>query len=538
MVRILTALALGGLVLTGCKPTPRTNPDAVREMAEAAKRAEAEKKAAEAKRAAAMEAERKKQEELAKPKRPTELSSSLLCVTATLQRYQQLTPWQKDQPSRTVALGVYVGNNLVLTTGNVARAATYVELSLPDESRTVPARVLRYDSDLNLALLSVHREEDASIFDSCAEMSVGHPLKPGEQAELAGVINGREPMRVALRAEGACEGATFPRLNLRAEQPLPPQHGMGAPIVKDGQMVAMAAGFDSEDMLLASVNAEQMKRFISTTQPLLTPVLGVKFTLLNDPAFCRYLKLDPAAGGLYISDVLYGGVAAEMGIAAGDVLLAIDDMPLDNMGRCRHAIYGMLDAAAVIRGHKPVGESMKLTISHHGDKKDVTVALNRNAYDYMLMKREADDARPRYILWGGMLFQPITQNYLQSLAAKANGDLPKEYQELDAREEEFRARGCRELIGLNMIIPTEATLGYEELRFCVVEAVNGKPVPDMETFASLLDEDTPDGITHLRLNKTPYNIYLDRAMVNQVDEMLRARMMPQLRYLGTPNNAE
>lgn len=507
-------------------------------MEEAAKRAEAEKKAAEARRAAAAEAERKRQEELAKPKRPTELSASILCVSATLQHYQQLTPWQKEQPSRAQSLGVYIGNNLVLTTGNIARAATYVELSLPDESRTVPARVLRYDRDLNLALLSVQREEDAGIFDSCAEMSVGSPLKPGEQAELAGVINGREPMRVSLRVEGACEDAIFPRLSLRAEQPLPPQHGMGAPIVKDGNMVALANGFDSDDMLLSTVNAEQITRFISTTHPELAPVLGVKFALLNDPTFCRYLKLDPAAGGLYISDVLYGGVAAEIGIAVGDVLLAIDDMPLDNMGRCRHAIYGVLDAAAAIRGHKPVGESLKLTISHQGEKKDVTVALNRHAYEYMLMKREADEARPRYILWGGMLFQPITQNYLQALASKANGDLPKEYQELDAREEEFRARGCRELIGLNMIIPTEATLGYEELRFCVVEAVNGKPVPDMETFAAMLDEETTDGITHLRINKAPFNIYLDRGLVKQVDEMLRARMMPQLRYLGESAKAE
>lgn len=538
MIRTLTALALSGLLIVGCEPTPRTNPEVAREVAEAAKRAEAARKAEEAQRAAQREAERRKQEELAKPKRPTEPSSAILCVASTQQRYQQLLPWQKEQPTRVRAMGVYLGNNLVLTTGNVARVATYVELILPDESRTVAARVVRYDQDLNLALLTVMREEDASVFDSCAEMSVGDPLKPAEQVELAGVINGREPIRVDLKVEGADDNTSFPMLSLRADQPLPPQHGMGAPILKNGQLVAMANGFDSDNMLLATINAEQITRFIASDGSDIAPVLGVKFALLNDPAFCRYLKLDPAAGGLYIREVLYGGAAAEMGIAEGDVLLAMDDMPLDNMGRCRHAIYGVMDASTLIRGLKPVGETMKLTISHQGEKKDINIPLNRQAYEYMLIKREPDGARPRYALWGGMLFQPITLNYLQALASRANGDLPKEYQELESREEEFRARGCRELIGLNMIMPTEASLGYDELRFSVVEAVNGKPVPDFQSFVAMLDEETSDGITHLRFNKAPYNIYLDRTMVKQVNEMLRARMMPNLRYLGEDRNAE
>ena len=149
-----------------------------------------------------------------------EPAHSLLVVNATLQKYNSLLPWEKETPRHASALGVYMGEGRVLTVGRVVENATYVELLLPDESRTVPARVLRYDEDMNLALLTVANEDDVSLFDTRTPLPLGEAMSRGDAATYAGLINGVEPVHVELQAENA-GGDKVPLMVMRAARPLP-----------------------------------------------------------------------------------------------------------------------------------------------------------------------------------------------------------------------------------------------------------------------------------------------------------------------------
>lgn len=520
MKRILF-LAVSALALAACKPTPRTAPAAKHTPPPAVPEAEAP---------AVTPPPAENTTAAEHPAPQAEPAESLLAVRAVRQSYSPLQPWEKKAPERSSALGVYLGKGMVLTLAEPLQALTYAELALPDGSRAVSARVVKRDEGLNLALLTTEHEEDASLFESRTALEVGAPLGQGGSAELAGLVRGLTPVHIALSVQGV--NGDVPQLSLRTAAPLPEDHDEGAPVLKDGKLVGLSASYASDTQSLSIINADLIARFLSEEGEGGLPVLGVRFTPMDDPVLRRYLELPEGQGGLYIGEVLPGGAAESAGLAEGDVITAIEGMAIDSQGRCNHSLYGLHDASAFLRILKSPGETLMLTISRKGERIELPVPLNRDIALRGLHAEEASGTPPRYILWGGLLFQPLTETYLNAVRGRSNGDLPISYQRALQQEKESADAGMTELVGLTMVIPTPATLGYENSRFSVVKEVNGKPVHDFAEFERLLDEPTEDGITSLALDREPYTLYVDRAAAEAANDLMRRQGIPVLRVSG------
>lgn len=519
MYRTLALMMLCA-ALAACKPTPRTAPGAHRTPPPAPQ--------APAETPAAPEVQPAPAPEPA-PAPVAEPANALLKVHAARQEYSLLQPWDKKAADEDSALGVYLGEGRVLTPAEPLRAATYVELSLPDDSRTVSARVLRRDDDLNLALLTVEHEADASLFDTRTALAVGGPLEQGAEAELAGLVRGLTPVRIPVLVQGV--SGEVPHLTARTAAPAPEGHDQGAPVLRDGKLAGLSVAFEADALSLELINAELIARFLDESHRPGTPVLGLRFTLLDDPVLRRYLELPEGQDGLYVSEVLPGGAAERAGLAPGDVITAIDGMAVDAKGRCRHPLYGLYDAPALLRIAKPLGETLTLRLYRHGEQLELPVPLDREVAEQGLHAVEAAGSAPRYILWGGLLFQPLTESYLNEVRRRSNGDLPLPFLRLTQREKELAAEDVKEPVGLTMVIPTPATLGYENARFSVVKAVNGKPVHAFADMAELLDEPTEDGVTEIRLDAAPYALYIDRAAAETANDQIRRRGIPVLKNL-------
>ncbi len=532
MIRTLTILSILAVAFSSCKPTERTalKKKYASTPVEAPSEPPADQPASAVAELPAPPTEEPAAEPAAEPVAPLpEVANSLLLVNATLQKYNALQPWEKENPRQARALGVYMGEGRVLTVGRVVDSATYVELILPDVSRTVVARVLRYDEELNLALLTVEHEEDVSIFDSRTPLPLGEAMKRGDSATFAGLINGVEPVHVELVAENVA-GDNVPLMVLRSTRPLPEGQTTGSPVVRDGKLSGLGVSYRKQEHLLQVVNAELIQRFL-TQETAGVPVMGIKFTQLDDPQFRKYLKLDVAANGLYISKVLPGSAAEAAGLKEGDVLTAVEGLPLDNQGRCDHPRYGLHQAAVLMRGMKDMGQDLELTISRAGEIQQVQVRLNRDALENALFRPQKGGVQPRYVMWGGMLFQPLTMNLVAELRNRNNGLLPLELQLLEHNPEELKTAGYTEPVGLTFVLPTEATQGYDDLRFCHLRAVNGKPVHSFDELPALLDEQTENGLIKLEFNKAPYAVYVERSAVDAVNEQLQQTAIPRLRVV-------
>ncbi len=511
------------LALVACEPTERTNPEALKEV---------ERRAAAQAAAAAAAAAQIRPTEAEKPAPPAvNYAASLLQVRTTAQDYNLLRPWEKNNVETRSVYGVYLGDGKILTVGHAVKAATYVEIALPDDSRAVPGKVLRYDEDLNLALLTVANVQDASIFESCTPVQPASPLKLGDAAEVWCMVQGVVPLQVPLTVESGGSGYRMPRLEMKVAQPLPSSSWSGLPVIREGKLVALSESYKTQTQQLSAINAEFINRFLtSPAEGLLStaPVLGIRVEQLDSPIFRTYLKMGDKQGGMYISKVEPGSAAEAAGIRKGDVLIAIEDLPLDNQGRCNHPLYGLTPSMLITRSYKSLGETLHLTLSRNGDEVKVEVPLNRDLIEKGLFREDKAGMQPRYIVWGGLLFQPLTKTYVNALHGKASG-LPLELLELKDRTRELMDMGYEELTGMTLVIPTPATQDYESLGFCMVEAVNGKRAKNFAEFISLLESPSSNGITEISINKPPYKIYLDAQLTQQSNDMLRKHAIPRLK---------
>ena len=155
-----------------------------------------------------------------------------------------------------------------------------------------------------------------------------------------------------------------------------------------------------------------------------------------------------------------------------------------------------------------------------------------DAAEKSLVREMQPGERPRYIMWGGLLFQPVTDDFLRAIRERAQDSLPLSLACIEDSEDEFRKEGRKELVVLSLVVPTAATLGYDNARFTLVTKVNGKDVHDFNEFAQLIDEKTPNGLIRISLNKAPYDVYLSETAVQRSNEVIRAQAVPRLRYVG------
>ncbi|MBE6417534.1 MAG: PDZ domain-containing protein [Akkermansiaceae bacterium] len=451
------------------------------------------------------------------------LCSCLVTVALTTQDYNAIRPWEKQQASSSRINGVYVGEGKVLTLGSSLPHVNYVEIALPDGSRSVPARVLRYDTDLNLGLLEADAAEAADLFAGRSPLPLGDAMTHESEAELLCALNGTQPTAIPLQAELGTSDRGLPRLQMRAEQAVPGTYSHGAPVVADGKLTGISAGYNAASRQLKVINGELIRRFMEAKPDAAqgVPLMGVVFAELSDPVFRRYLKLADSNTGVYVSKVVPAGAAAAAGLQDGDVLTAVEGLSIDNKGRCNLPGYGLIDVTTVVRYLKPLGESLTMTFCRNGEEKQAVLQLNRDAEQKALVRTEEPAEAPRYIVWGGLVFQPLTRNYLGALQTQANGSLPNEFLKLDEQEDALRARGFRELTALTLVYPTQATIGYEQCQFCLVEKVNGVEPHDFAQFVSLLKAPTPTGLVEIAINKAPYRIYMDPAAVEASAATLR-----------------
>jgi predicted metalloprotease with PDZ domain len=82
------------------------------------------------------------------------------------------------------------------------------------------------------------------------------------------------------------------------------------------------------------------------------PRVGITSSSTRDPQFRRFLGLNAnTPGGIYIADVLRDGPAGRAGIEKGDVVLAVDGLPVDQDGNYRDPDYGKIGMSHLLTRH-------------------------------------------------------------------------------------------------------------------------------------------------------------------------------------------
>jgi S1-C subfamily serine protease len=467
---------------------------------------------------------------------------SVVRINATLQSWNPWQPWEKDAPTQRRALGAIVAPHTVVTTAELAANAIFLEFESIDGTRFAPAKTIAIDYEANLALLTTQDPDAApAFFADTTPFPIATPPRIDDSLSLVQV----EANGTVLQTSGKLQsvdvtstlvpGGGFLTYLVKASM----QNAASSyslPVLRDGRLAGMLLTYNSKDQICDVGSTEILSRFVTEAlqKPWLGfPSLGIAIVGTEDPSFRQWLKLTDDHGGIYIRHVRKASAAESGGVLKGDVLLAIDGIPIDRRGYCKHPDYGNLFWGHWIRGEKSTGDSATLSLWRDGAPLEIQVTLARENEASRIVPLHHYDQAPNYLVKGGLVFQelslPILQSFGKDWQTRAPLDLLSAYENPEAHEGKVDR-----IVFLSGVIPTPATIGYEPLRNLVIDQVNGQPVPNLAALVQAFDDNS--SLLHsIRFAADGLTVHLDESASGSIDEQLLQRGIRKLsRTNGTP----
>jgi hypothetical protein len=146
---------------------------------------------------------------------------------------------------------------------------------------------------------------------------------------------------------------------------------------------------------------------------------------------------------------------------------------------------------------------------------DVTVKLDA-AWPY-LMQANTYDAAPRYVLYGGLLFQPLSRNFLEAYDID---DLQVRYfYDFFLQDELYKEHP--EVIVLSAILPDPINTYLNDFKNGIVDEINGEKVKTLDDLANGLRKDADQYVIKLLGVGRP--LVLDRAAVEAARQRIDER---------------
>jgi hypothetical protein len=257
----------------------------------------------------------------------------------------------------------------------------------------------------------------------------------------------------------------------------------GGPVFKDGKVVGIAfQKLENAEAVGEMVPVPIIRHVLASIArgaPARLPSLGLTTQAMENPALRAHYRVPSDLGGVLVLAVDYGG-SAWGHLEVGDVITSIGGMRIANNAtvefRGRHRTR-----YDVSMGWSGIGELAELEILRRGARKSVRFALQPPA---PLVPRAQYDRLPTYYVFGGLVFQALTRDFLatwESWWDKA----PKEF--LHLYYAGVRTAERHEVVVLNQVLADEINVGYEHLYSESIVAIDGKMPRDMNDLVARLD---------------------------------------------------
>lgn len=164
----------------------------------------------------------------------------------------------------------------------------------------------------------------------------------------------------------------------------------------------------------------------------------------------------------------------EKDLKVDDIILSIDNKDIANNGTIQSQ-FGRIDFQLSLHT-KQIGDIVKLKVLRNKKTIDINYTIKRQT---PLINREFNK-EPRYIIFGGLVFTPITKNYLQSIGMKDKAVDMLFYKE--NKSEDF----TEPVAWMQTIFPHNVNRGYFS-GADVVKKVNGIKIKNFKHFVNILD---------------------------------------------------
>jgi S1-C subfamily serine protease len=200
------------------------------------------------------------------------------------------------------------------------------------------------------------------------------------------------------------------------------------------------------------------------------------YGLTRERSGCLVYRVEPGSPG-------------EGAVRIGDVILKIDGHEIAEDGTIEFRPKERTAMNYFTQLHQ-IGEEMALTVLRDGRELKVNIVLDVQAGENRLVQIEKHDVRPTYYIFGGLIFEPLTVNYLKTWGPTWYNDAPKN---LLARYyfDHSKERG-EEVVNLVRVLPAEVNKGYHDSGDYRIEKVNGRRIKNLRQLIDIVENSSDE----------------------------------------------
>jgi hypothetical protein len=245
------------------------------------------------------------------------------------------------------------------------------------------------------------------------------------------------------------------------------------------------------------------------------------FTLINK-TLREKLGLPMDNSGLLVTQVQPQGSADGL-LKRGDVLMKVDGHAILSDGQIDLEGERILMVEVVER--KFIGDSVDFSVLRDGKTVEVKVPL-KGAKFYMFRAHHYD-VLPRYLVFGGLVFQPLSLDFLQRYQTKSPAIL-------DAYE--FQIPECvyverPEIIVLSQILADPINTHMGRFEMTIVEEVNGRKIGSLKELDEALTAPAERYVFKMRGDALPLVLEADKVAAAR-DRILKQYGIPEDKNIG------
>lgn len=404
------------------------------------------------------------------------VKKALVKVYTSHQLFDYLSPWQYGQSANSTATGFIIDGERIITNAHAVLNSKFLQVRKEGDSKKYKAVVKFTSEEYDLALVEI---EDKSFFKGTVPLKLGtlpeiqekltvygYPLGGDKLSTTQGIVSRMEHNTYTLTNRKFLIGQTDAAIN---------SGNSGGPVVSKGKVAGVAfAGLNSADNIGYFIPVNILNNFLEDIKDGKydgSPLLGVEWSELESPSHRRMLGIEAKTGGILIKKV-FKNSPFEGVLQKNDVLMKLDNYPVEYDGTIEFRKNEKTDFSYVNQ-QKKYGDNLSYEIIRDKKTKTGQVKLEKKDIKYTVVTEVTIETPPSYMVYGGLLFEPLTSNYMSGTIEKLGS--------VYDREELYK--DYKELVVLVRVLPFDVNLGYTDAENEIIIKVNGEKYKDFKDFA-------------------------------------------------------
>lgn len=436
--------------------------------------------------------------------------NSIVKIYSTASRPDYQTPWALSSPSQLSGSGCVVEGKRILTNAHVVADTTFIEVRLHGQSKRYKARVLKVAHDVDLAFLTV---DDESFFSGIKPLEIGDLPAAQQEVLVYGFPIGGDSLSITRGILSRIEHQSYVHSGLeflagQIDAAINPGNSGGPVIVNNriaGVVMQSYGPGISENIgyMVPGIVIEHFLHDIEDGRYDGFPAIGIITQNIGNPDMKRKYHMSDSQTGVIVNHI-HVGSPAEDKVMKDDILMKVDGHPVSDSGTVEFRPGERTYYSYYIEMHQ-VGEEVNLELLRNGKIETVNLRLENKRGDFDLVPGERYDELPRYFIYGGIVFSPLTKNLLKGLGrAWRHRASPEMLLELKDRPTDEK----KEVVVVLKVLAAEINKGYHNIRNWIVREVNGKKFKDFNEFYKTVTT-SKEPYTVLR-NGRGFQIVIDR----------------------------